>query len=266
MQCFPGNVASVLPSLITARYLHQAAIIKDKGSWALFVAGGKTKDGWLASTEKLDLTPIFKKGLTVLNKEGIVESLKSNWVESAPMLSARANFAMVSQKDSIYVIGGIAGRDSTEAHRPLMSNAIERYSVSTDKWEQLNIANLSRLAAFAWTSLGDSGRIAILGGSNGGIMQDEVIIVDLKKETAENIPAPYPFYTGLGHLAYREEEKTLYSFGGLNSQGVNYKLKLDEKEWEQCEKNDTIASNMDLELINNASISFASLEVEALKM
>lgn len=93
-----------------------------------------------------------------------------------------------------------------------------------------------------------------------------MIIVDFKKESATNIPAPYPFYTGLGHLTYREEEKTLYSFGGLNSLGVNFRLKIDEMEWVQCEKNTTFAATTDLELINNASISFASLEVEALNI
>ena len=86
MQYFSATVVSVLPSLIRARFFHQAVIIKIKNNWTLFVAGGKTKESWLASTEKLDLTPYFKKGLTVRNKEGILESLKSSWVESAPML------------------------------------------------------------------------------------------------------------------------------------------------------------------------------------
>lgn len=135
VQYFSANVVSALPNLITARYLHQAVVLRTNNAWTLFVAGGKTKESWLASAEKLDLTPYFKKGLTVRNKDGIVESMQSNWVESAPMLSARANFALVAQKDSVYVIGGIAGRQTTESHRPVMSNTVERYTVSTDRWD-----------------------------------------------------------------------------------------------------------------------------------
>ena len=232
VQYFSASIVKNLPSLITARFFHQAVIIKVKNSWTLFVAGGKTKERWLASTEKLDLTPYFKKGLTVL-KDGIVEKFTSEWVEAKPMLSARSNFAMVVQKDSVYAIGGISDKDAMESHRPVLSHPVEMYNVNTDKWEQLSIANFSRLAAFSWTPLGDSSSVAILGGSNGNIMQDELIIVDLKKEAAENFPAAYPFFTAMGHLTYHEEEKTLYSFGGLNSQGINYKLRLDAKDWEQ---------------------------------
>lgn len=265
VQYFSASVVSILPSLTTARYLHQAVILRTNNAWTLFVAGGKNKQNWLASTEKLDLTPYFKKGLTVRNKEGIVESLQSTWVQTAPMLSARANFAMVAIKDSVYAIGGIAGRQSAEAHRALLSNPVERYTVSTDKWEQLSIANLPALAAFAWTPLGDSGKIAILGGTNGSIMQDEVLVVDLKKETVENLPAAYPFFTGLGHLAFREQEKTLYSFGGVNSQGVNYTLRLDDKEWQQSGKQHTVVTNLaDFELLNNTSVYFAQIDVDAL--
>jgi len=92
--------------------MHQATIIRANDSWTLFVAGGKTKDAWLASTESLDLTPYFKRGLTTTNKDGIVKPLTSEWVMRAPMQNARANFAMTTLKDNIWVVGGIAGQDA----------------------------------------------------------------------------------------------------------------------------------------------------------
>jgi hypothetical protein len=63
---------------------------------------------------------------------------------------------LVALKDSVYAVGGIAGKDSQESHRPVLSNAVERYNVITDKWEQFSIANLPQVAAFSWTPLGDS--------------------------------------------------------------------------------------------------------------
>ena len=63
-------------------------------------------------------------------------------------------------------------------------------------------------------------------------MQDELITVDFKASSAQNLPGGYPFYTCMSHLAYREEENALYNFGGVNSSGINYKLKLGEKEWQ----------------------------------
>lgn len=175
-----------MPQLTTARFMHQATIIRANDSWTLFVAGGKTQDGWLNTTESLDLTPYFKRGLTTTTKDGMVATLTSNWVTRAPMHDARANFAMTAFKDTIWVIGGIAGRDAKEAHRPMMSSVCEKYSISKDKWEQVEIANLNSLAAFAWTPVNEPTQIMILGGSNGSIMADELLCVDLTKAEAKN--------------------------------------------------------------------------------
>ena len=71
----------------------------------------------------------------------------------------------------------------------------------------------------------------------------------------------------MGHLAYCEEEKTIYCFGGLNSQGLNYKLKLDEKDWQQQDKRHSdVANSLAMELNNNSSIYFSRLEVFALNV
>lgn len=244
VEYFSCNVVSTMPELRTARFMHQAALVKVGHAWTLFVAGGKTKDDWLNSTELLDLSPYFKKGLTVRDAEGIVKPLTTDWRQGAPMLAARANFALIAIKDQVYALGGIEGRDSNESHRPVLSHIVcERYSVGTDKWESINIANMSRLAAFAWTMLDDPTKIAILGGTNGGIMQDELMIVDFKAHSCDNVPVSYPFYTSMGFLAYRSEDKTLYSFGGINSAGINYKHTLDSKDWEQCDKRHSLIAN-----------------------
>lgn len=71
------------------------------------------------------------------------------------MQNARANFAMTTFKDNIWVVGGIAGRGAEETHRPKMATVCEKYSISKDKWETVEIANMSSLAAFAWTTASD---------------------------------------------------------------------------------------------------------------
>ena len=48
--------------------------------------------------------------MTVKDKDGFVKRLESEWKEMAPMLSARANFAMIVLKEFVYVYGGISGK------------------------------------------------------------------------------------------------------------------------------------------------------------
>jgi hypothetical protein len=74
-------------------------------------------------------------------------------------------------------------------------------------------------------------------------MSEELTIIDLKSESVEQKPASYPFFTGMGHLFFRKNEKTFYHIGGINSQGINYKIKLDQNDWEQCEQRHSIAAN-----------------------
>ena len=87
------------------------------------------------------------------------------------MICPRANFALIPFKEQVYALGGIQGKDSKEPHRPVLSEPVcERYSIASGKWEIISIASMSRLAAFAWTPLEDPNKIAILGGTNGGVM------------------------------------------------------------------------------------------------
>lgn len=171
VEYYSCDIISYMPRLTTGRYMHQAVVIKEGNTWTLMVAGGKTKEAWLNSTELLDLTPYFKKGLTMKDAEGIVRPLTSDWRQGAPMLSARANFAMLAIGVFVYVIGGIEGKDANETHRPVMSKEVcERYHPLTDKWEPISINNMPHLAAFAWTPMDNPMRIAILGGTNGSLM------------------------------------------------------------------------------------------------
>jgi hypothetical protein len=131
-----------------------------------------------------------------------------------------------------------------------------------DKWETMSIEGAPRLAAFSWTLISDSS-IAILGGTNGSIMSEELTIIDLKSKQAEQKGASYPFFTGMGHLIFRKEENTLYHMGGLNSQGINYKIKLDQNEWQQCKQTHSIAANAScLELINNVSVYSERVQIQ----
>ena len=67
----------------------------------------------------------------------------------------------------------------------------------------------------------------------------------------------FEFNTALGHLVYREESDTLYHIGGMNSEGVDYSMKMTETKWEQIDKNHSIVMNQtSLELMNNSSIYF----------
>ena len=84
------------------------------------------------------------------------------------MTSARANFAAVVAKNIVYVFGGIKGREGS--HKPVLADPIvERYDPMGNQWTELIVNNITPLAAFAWTPISE-GRIAVLGGSNGGVI------------------------------------------------------------------------------------------------
>lgn len=55
------------------------------------------------------------------------------------MKSNRANFAHVVFDNSVYVFGGLAGKQpEPESHVPLITNTIsEKYDVNSDTWEEI---------------------------------------------------------------------------------------------------------------------------------
>ena len=60
-------------------------------------------------------------------------------------------------------------------------------------------------------------------------------------------------------MCYQESKQTLYHIGGMNSDGIDYKVKLDnpEREWSEIEKNHSIVLNANkLELCNAPSVYF----------
>ena len=92
---------------------------------------------------------------------------------------------MIALRNYIYVFGGISGAgEGDKAHHPKLAEAIvEKYTIASDSWETITINMAPRLAAFSWCQMGDSAQIAVVGGTNGDIMSDEMVIVNLEDAT-----------------------------------------------------------------------------------
>lgn len=177
------NILQELPPLPEARFMHQSVIAKGKtGSWTLFVVGGKSgvRD-WHSTVWSLDLLPYFKTGVMKTNEDGTTERVTSQWQTCAPMTCARSNFAMIALRNYIYVYGGVSGAgEGAQCHNPKLAEIIvERYTIASDSWETVTVNTAPKIAAFSWCQMGDSAQIAIVGGTNGGIMSDETCVIDL---------------------------------------------------------------------------------------
>ena len=88
-----------------------------------------------------------------------------------------------------------------------------------------------KLAAFSWTQIGDEAKIILLGGTNGDIMTEEFVIVDFKMETVLTKQTNFDFNTSMGKMIYSKTHDSVFHLGGLNSDGVDYSLKMGETEW-----------------------------------
>jgi len=243
------------------RYMHEAVIAKGRtGSWSLFVAGGKKSPrNWNDNMWCLDLLPYFRTGLKKTNQDGTTTNLTSEWQSMAPMQSARSNFAMIAMKNFIYVYGGISGAGTGESlHVPTLSAVvIERYVIAGNNWETVQVNSVPKFAAFSWCQMGDSSEIAIVGGTNGDIMSDETNVIDLATGTVQQ--SSFEFNTAMGTMCYQASKQTLYHMGGMNSQGVDYQVKLDQpkREWSEIDKNHSLVLNStQLELTNSPSVYF----------
>lgn len=97
------------------------------------------------------------------------------------MQCARSNFAMIALRNYIYVYGGISGSgEGAQRHYPKLAEAtVERYTMASDTWETVSVNSAPKVAAFSWCQMGDTAQIAIVGGTNGGIMSDETCVIDL---------------------------------------------------------------------------------------
>jgi N-acetylneuraminic acid mutarotase len=77
------------------------------------------------------------------------EPATKEWQTLAPMNCARSNFALTVVDNTVYVIGGIKGKNND--HLPELASVAEKYDPIQDKWESIEIANFFSLAAFGWT-------------------------------------------------------------------------------------------------------------------
>jgi len=105
--------------------------------------------------------------------------------------------------------------------------------------------------------LGDSSKIAVVGGTNGDIMSDETCIIDLQDCTVQN--SSFEFNTCMGRMCFSESKNTLYHIGGMNSEGLDFKVTLDDpkRRWEEIEHNHSLVLNATkLELCNAPSVYF----------
>lgn len=117
-----------------------------------------------------------------------------------------------------------------------------------------------KLAAFSWCRLSgeeEKNSIAILGGTDGNILQNELYVIDMERQTASNRPAILDFGTAMGHMFFQEDSTTLHHIGGISSMGVNFFLKLKDDEWEESMRSHSAVANAHaMELVNNTSLYF----------
>lgn len=149
----------------------------------MLVIGGKTdKATWTETVTALNLLPWFRPGTMTKDPNGSSVALQTDWEDCAPMNHKRANFACLAMKNFVYVFGGISGlgKGVGEEHYPMMAAPIERFMPIKNEWEVLNIACAPRLAAFAWCTL-EEGKICILGGSDGNLLNSDMFIIDFNE-------------------------------------------------------------------------------------
>lgn len=225
------------------------------------VFGGKeSRRNWTNSVISLDLKPYFKQGLTKTNEDGTTTLVESSWKDLAPMLSARANFAILALKNIIYVYGGISGADSQpgrEKYPTLANPPIERYTIASNSWESFTISMVTPLAAFSWCRVGETAQIAILGGTNGEILTEDFFIIDFEAETVLQKQTNFEFNTGMGKLMHVESRNSLVHLGGFNSEGDDFELALGTTQWKKLHRDHSVVLNeQNLELTSQACIYF----------
>ena len=88
-------------------------------------------------------------------------------------------------------------------------------------------------------------------------MSDETSIVDLQAATVQQ--SSFEFNTSMGKMCYSTSNNTLYHIGGINSEGVDYKVVLDssDRKWNEIDKNHSLVLNAtQLELCNSPCVYF----------
>lgn len=125
-------------SLLTARYSLGAAVLSGK----TYAAGGYNQtNGYLKVVEEYD-----RAGDT--------------WTTRAPMTNSRANFAIASTADRVYVFGGSTPEYS--GGPPIALDAVESYNPVTDIWSARAPMPTARNGARA--AVAANGKIYVIGG------------------------------------------------------------------------------------------------------
>jgi len=104
---------------------------------------------------------------------------------------------------------------------------------------------------------GDSAQIAVVGGTNGDIMSDETLVIDLQEGSVQQ--TSFEFNTCQGTMCFWGARQTLYHIGGMNSEGINFECKLDNetRKWTELNHNHSLLLNAkQLELCSSPSVYF----------
>ena len=166
---------------------------------------------------------------------------------------------MIGLNNYVYVYGGISGSgEGEQAHHPVLASVnVERFTVAGDSWATETINMAPKLAAFSWCQMGDSSSIAIVGGTNGDIMTDETFVIDFTAGTVQQ--SGFEFNTSMGKMCYQQSNRTLFHIGGMNSEGVDYQVAIDNeaRKWTENGKNHSLVLNATaLEFCNAPSVYF----------
>ena len=105
--------------------------------------------------------------------------------------------------------------------------------------------------------MGDTAQIAVVGGTNGDIMSDEMYIIDLQAGTVQS--SSFEFNTSMGIMCFSRDKNTLHHIGGMNSDGIDYQVTLNDADrtWTEIEKNHSLVLNATkLELCNAPCVYF----------
>ena len=88
-------------------------------------------------------------------------------------------------------------------------------------------------------------------------MSDEMCVIDLQACTVQQ--SSFEFNTSMGKMCYQTSNSMMHHIGGMNSEGVDYSVSLDnaERKWTETNKNHSLVLNATkLELCNAPSVYF----------
>jgi len=241
-----------LPDLPEAVYYHQSAVVKDaKEDTHLVVFGGLSEFGNFEGQESRNQVislNLQKEFYYQKNFEAFYDTkVKAKWKQKAAMNEKRAGFSSVVTKSQLlFVFGGHSQGKLAEA-------AVERFDINQNSWAviplQVEGQPLHSLIGSGMTTDIDSEKVFILGGSDGQLLQSEVLEVDTRKAKAKRLPAMLDPLANM-HSSFLDGK--LHAFAGLGSRGDSQVLDLGAPEWRDLERRfDNLTTSTDLDMHNN---------------